>query len=137
MSSEREQHLKATISVLVVEDEPMLQEIIGPPLEDAGFAVLFASEGDDALGMLEVDGSSVRALVTDIDLGRQTTGWDVARRAREIHPDIAVVYMTGGRADEWPANGVPKSILITKPFAPAQVVTAVSQLLNTTGPPAT
>jgi DNA-binding response OmpR family regulator len=137
MSSEREQHLKATISVLVVEDEPMLQEIIGPPLEDAGFAVLFASDGDDALGMLEEDGSSVRALVTDIDLGRQTTGWDVARRAREIRPDIAVVYMTGGRADEWPANGVPKSILITKPFAPAQVVTAVSQLLNTTGPPAT
>ena len=137
MSSEREQHLKATISVLVVEDELILQEIIGPPLEDAGFAVLFASDGDGALGILEEDGSSVRALVTDIDLGKQTTGWDVARRAREIRPDIAVVYMTGGRAEEWTANGVPKSILITKPFAPAQVVTAVSQLLNTTGPPAT
>lgn len=90
MSSEREQHTKATISVLVVEDELLLQEIIGPPLEDAGFAVLFASDGDDALGMLEEDGSSVRALVTGIDLGRQTTGWDVARRAREIRPDIAV-----------------------------------------------
>jgi DNA-binding response OmpR family regulator len=120
MSSEREQHTKATISVLVVEDELLLQEIIGPPLEDAGFAVLFASDGDDALGMLEEDGSSVRAL------GRISIweGRPPGRRAREIRPDIAVVYMTGGRAEEWPANGVPKSILITKPFAPAQVVTA-------------
>jgi DNA-binding response OmpR family regulator len=137
MSSGWEQERSAAIPVLVVEDELLLQEVIGPPLEDAGFAVLFASNGDDAVGMLEVDASSVRALVTDVDLGRHPTGWDVARRAREIRPEIAVVYMTGGRAEEWHANGVPKSILITKPFAPAQVVTAVSQLLNTTGPPAT
>lgn len=42
--------------------------------------------------------------------------------------------MTGASADDWPSMGVPNSILLTKPFAPAQLVTAVSQLLNLGGP---
>jgi hypothetical protein len=42
--------------------------------------------------------------------------------------------MTGASGDDWGANGVPNSILLAKPFAPAQLVTAVSQLLN--APPA-
>ena len=38
--------------------------------------------------------------------------------------------MTGSEAQEWASKGVPNSILVTKPFAPAQIVTAVAQLLN-------
>jgi hypothetical protein len=41
-----------------------------------------------------------------------------------------VVYVTGAAAAEWSSKGVPNSLIIQKPFAPAQVVTAVSQLLN-------
>jgi hypothetical protein len=41
-----------------------------------------------------------------------------------------VVYMTGAAADEWAIQGVPNSILLAKPFAPAQLVTAISNLLN-------
>jgi CheY-like chemotaxis protein len=57
-------------------------------------------------------------------------GWDVARRAREMEPEFPVVYMTGDSADDWASKGVPKSILLNKPFAPAQLITAISQLLN-------
>jgi len=39
--------------------------------------------------------------------------------------------MTGADADGWKSQGVPNSILIEKPFAPAQLITAISQLLNT------
>jgi hypothetical protein len=42
--------------------------------------------------------------------------------------------MTGAAADDWASEGVPNSILLKKPFAPAQLVTAVSQLLNTGSP---
>jgi hypothetical protein len=45
-------------------------------------------------------------------------------------PGFPIIYITGGAADEWPSHGVPKSILLAKPFAPAQLVAAVSQLLN-------
>jgi hypothetical protein len=51
-----------------------------------------------------------------------------------MDPEFPVFYMTGDSADEWASNGVPNSILLTKPFAPAQLVTAVSQLLNTGRP---
>ena len=86
------------------------------------------------MAMLEADGAEFRALVSDINLGRGPTGWDVARRARELNEHLPVVYMTGGNGHEWASQGVPNSILIGKPFAPAQVVTAVSQLLNTIDP---
>jgi hypothetical protein len=42
--------------------------------------------------------------------------------------------MSGAAADQWPSRGVPNSILLEKPFAPAQLVTAVSNLLNTGTP---
>ena len=72
----------------------------------------------------------MRALITDIKLGSKVTGWDVAKHARELNPDLPIVYITGSDGHDWASLGVPNSVLITKPFAPAQVLTAVSQLLN-------
>jgi DNA-binding response OmpR family regulator len=73
-----------------------------------------------------------RLLLIDIRLGKdRITGWDVARRARATNPDLPVVYITGAGDEEWAVQGVPGSVLLAKPFAPAQLVTAVSQLLIT------
>src|SRR3954467_16001741 len=47
-------------------------------------------------------------------------GWDVARRARANNPALPVVYITGANAHEWAAQGVPQSLLLAKPFAPAR-----------------
>lgn len=121
----------APVLVLVVEDETMIQEVVRSALEEAGFGVLVASSGAAAIGLLEGDqGGAIRAVVTDINLGRGTNGWQVARRARELRPEMPLLYVTGGNAGEWAVKGVPQSILINKPFAPAQIVTAVSQVLN-------
>ncbi len=100
-------------------------------LEDAGFGVLTAANGNAAIALLGSDeGGPIRAVVTDVNLGRGPSGWDVARRARQLRPEMPLLYVTGGNADEWAANGVPESLLINKPFAPAQIVTAVSQVVN-------
>jgi hypothetical protein len=61
------------------------------------------------------------ALVTDVRLTDDLTGWDVARHARELSPAMPVVYLTGDSGVDWASQGVPNSILITKPFALAQV----------------
>ena len=61
-------------------------------------------------------------------------GWEVAHLAREIDPEFPVVYMSGASAADWPSKGVPNSIMLAKPFAPAQLVTAVSNLLNSGTP---
>ena len=81
--------------------------------------------------MLDSAEGKYRALVTDINLGREKLdGWEVARHAREIDPAFPVVYMSGDSAEDWASKGVPNSIMLAKPFAPAQLVTAVDQLLN-------
>ena len=119
------------IFILLVEDEAAIQTMMEAELIEAGFRVSIASRGKQAITMLDSPEFGYRALVTDIHLGDDpVTGWDVARHARELHPDLPVIYVTGGAADEWASQGVPNSVLVTKPFAPSQIITAVSQLLN-------
>jgi CheY-like chemotaxis protein len=117
--------------VLVVEDEALLQHVLQDVLEEAGFAVTVSASGEAAIELLQREERTYVALVTDIHLSRSgSTGWDVARKGRELNAALPVVYITGAAADDWPSNGVPNSILVAKPFVPAQIITAVSQLLN-------
>jgi CheY-like chemotaxis protein len=122
------------ILVLVVEDDPLIQMELEHTLHDGGYTTVAENSGEAAIGKLESE-TNIRALVTDINLKKEASGWDVARRARELFPDLPVVYVTSVAADEWTSQGVPKSILIAKPFAPAQITTAISQLLNATDMP--
>jgi DNA-binding response OmpR family regulator len=110
--------------------------MIEDALRDAGFECSIVSSGEEALTLFSGHKDSYRALVTDINLRGSVDGWEVARRIRESAPGIPVVYMTGASADQWTAHGVPHSILLNKPFAPAQLVTAVAQLLNAGAPDA-
>ncbi len=116
--------------VLVVEDEAPLQDIVHDALRQAGFDLAMVGSGEQAITMLESGAVRFSALVIDIHLEDGFTGWETARRVRQFDPVVPVVYMTGASADQWPSEGVPKSILLQKPFAPAQLVTAISQLLN-------
>jgi DNA-binding response OmpR family regulator len=117
--------------ILVVEDDPLIQSVVEEILTDGGFEIVIVSSDENAVNLLDVQKVKYRAVVTDINLGRdKLDGWDVARRAREIDAGFPVVYMTGASADDWASKAVPNSILLTKPFVPAQLLTAVSQLLN-------
>ena len=121
--------------ILVVDDDPLLQQIVEEALRDGGFETVVAASGEKAVELLETANGKYRALVTDINLGRdRMNGWDVARHAREIDAKFPVVYMSGDSAEDWSARGVPDSIMLSKPFAPAQLVTAVSQVLNNVPP---
>ena len=122
--------------ILVVEDDAPVQTIVEDALTDGGFEPAIAASGEEAVTLLKGVKGKYRALVTDIQLRGVMDGWEAAKKAREIDPEFPIVYMTGGNAAEWPSRGVPNSVLLTKPFAPAQLVTAVSQLLNA-GKPAT
>jgi DNA-binding response OmpR family regulator len=87
------------------------------------------------VSFLSTSEKKYRALVTDINLIGRLDGWEVARAARDIEPDFPIVYMSGKDAVCWASKGVPDSIMLAKPFAPAQLVTGVSQLLNAGSPP--
>jgi DNA-binding response OmpR family regulator len=126
--------LEESLVILVVEDDQQIQSIVEEALSDGGFEPAIAASGEQAVMLLEDGKTKYRALVIDIHLSGKMYGWEVAKQAREIDPEFPIIYLTGKSADQWASNGVPNSVLLAKPFAPAQLVTAVSQLLNT-GPP--
>ncbi len=117
--------------ILVVEDDGQVQVLVEEAINEGGFRCVIAATGEEAKTLLIQGTGKYRALITDINLGRGIDGWEVGRNARELNPDIAVIYMTGDSAEKWTSSGVPHSIILSKPFAAAQVVTAVAQHLNT------
>jgi DNA-binding response OmpR family regulator len=122
-------------TILVIEDDHLVQTFVEEALSDGGFEAAIAASGEEAVTLLKGDKTKYRALVTDINLRGRMDGWEVAQQAREIDPAFPVIYMSGKHADDWASKGVPNSIMLAKPFAPAQLVTAVSQLLNAGSPP--
>ncbi len=122
--------MEEPLLVLVIEDDQAVQGLVEDALGDAGFEPAIAASGEEAVTLLQGGQARYLALVTDIGLRGRMDGWEVGRQAREIDPAFPIVYMTGAHADQWASQGVPNSVLLTKPFATAQLVTAVSQLLN-------
>jgi len=118
------------VAVLIVEDEFLIGAMIEAALVAGGFEVVQAASGTKAIAALEADARRFRALVTDIRLGKGPDGWDIARRARELVANIAVVYVSADSGPDWTSKGVPKSVLLVKPFAEAQVVNAVATLIT-------
>jgi DNA-binding response OmpR family regulator len=122
--------------ILVIEDEEGIQSLVEDALSEGGFEPAIAPSGEEAVTLLKGRIGNYRALVTDISLRGRIDGWEVARRAREIDPQFPVIYISGASAEDWASKGVPNSIMLSKPFAPAQLVTAIANLLNTGTPTA-
>jgi len=120
--------------IVVVDDEPLVRDLIVSALEDGGFEVKAAEDGIEAISLLEQHGESVAGVVTDIRLGAGCDGWRVAQLGRELNPTLAVVYTTGDSEVEWASKGVPRSMLGVKPFAPSQLIVALANLLNDQDP---
>lgn len=118
--------------VLVVDDESLIAVMIEDIIQEGGFKTVTASSGEMAIQIINNGSETFSALVTDVNLGPGCRGWEVARRAREVIPAIPVVYVTGDSEDDWTSYGVPHSILIRKPFASAQILAAVTSLMNST-----
>jgi CheY-like chemotaxis protein len=117
--------------ILVVEDEESIQSALEDALNEGGFDVAFAMSGEEAVTLLKSGLVDYQAVVIDISLRGRMSGWEVAQSARRLDPAFPIIYTTGVSAPDWPALGVPNSVLLAKPFAPAQLITAISQLLNT------
>ncbi|MQW36752.1 response regulator [Sinorhizobium meliloti] len=119
------------VTIILVEDEGLLLLEFETALTEGGFDVASFSSSAKAVTYLNSEQNTAMGLITDIRLSsEEPDGWEIARTARELDPDIAVVYVSGHGAADWPAMGVPNSIMLEKPFAMPQLMTAISQLLN-------
>lgn len=119
-----------SILLLLAEDEAWIRMNLQEELTEAGFELVVATNGKEAMAELGANESRFRVVLTDIKLGRGSDGWEVARHARELKPEIPVIYISGDSAHEWSVKGVPNSVMVAKPFVGAQIITAMSTLLN-------
>ena len=110
----------ATRTVLVVEDEPLVRELIVAEFEDAGFRVREAEDGEGAMSALDEQGADIHLLFTDIRLPGDMDGWGIAQEARRRRPDLPVIYATGYSVDA--PRLVSGGCLLTKPYRPAAII---------------
>jgi CheY-like chemotaxis protein len=81
-------------TIMVVEDEPEIRELVATSLAVEGFQVLCAEDGLDALCQLDTH-PEVDLLFTDIVMPGDLHGFDLARQARLIRPGIKLLYTSG------------------------------------------
>ena len=117
-------------AILIVEDEQMILLDLESALEEAGFEVVSVADGASAMQAFDAEPAKFKAVLTDIRLGAGPSGWEAARHVRTANPTMPVVYITGDSAPSWGAEGVPNSLMITKPFFLPQIITALATLMN-------
>jgi CheY-like chemotaxis protein len=109
--------------VLLVEDEPMVRDMIAYELTLAGFKVVEAASAEDALDLLPQVGH-IDLLFTDIRLpGRN--GWQLAQDVRGRYSDVPIIYATGYSDLQKPLT---HSKFLQKPYRPSQVLQAAADL---------
>ena len=108
------------LRVLLVEDEFLISEWVSESLAEQGFTVRAVSNAA-AKRCWQLTSAAVDVLFTDINLAGGVDGLALAHRARELFPDLPVVYASG-RIDTLDAElQVPGAVFVAKPYAPEMV----------------
>jgi len=118
--------------ILFVEDEPLIMALAQALLEERGYDVIVAVNGRQALSVLAERASQITAMITEVGLRGDLSGWQLAREARRHFPELPIIYTTGGLAHQWAAEHVENGLLVQKPYIPEQIFEALTKL---TGPP--
>jgi two-component system cell cycle sensor histidine kinase/response regulator CckA len=117
-------------TVLVAEDEPGVRGAIVNLLRNAGYRVLVASDGEQALQLFEQHAAVVDLLLFDVVMPR-LSGPDAAERVRLLRADVPVVFMSGYSAAHGGGTALlPGSSHVEKPFQPRALLAMVREVLD-------
>jgi len=117
--------------VLIVEDEPQMCELLGEIVGDEGFDAHCVRSDRAAYAVLRGGLRHCACMIVDVNLGSGATGYDVARFARRLQPQLPVIYVSGQTTEvSYQANGVPGSLLVPKPFTPDELMDLVHKLVG-------
>jgi signal transduction histidine kinase/ActR/RegA family two-component response regulator len=105
-------------TILLVDDEPQVADLVMRALRDGGYTVLTASHGTEALEVLRTSAAPIDLLLTDIIMPGMN-GRELADRVRQLQPDIRVLYMSGYSDDAILRHGVEAATMqfLAKPFS--------------------
>jgi CheY-like chemotaxis protein len=113
------------MKVLVVEDDDLVRTVVVDALEEAGFQVIEAATGEQAMARCKE--RTADALFTDITLPGRIDGWDIAEYCREADPHLPVVYATGYSIKL--RRLVPGARLFQKPYNLGAVTETIRDLI--------
>ena len=128
-------HAAPLISVLLVEDEVLVSNMIADSLTASGFAVHEVTSADEALHYIK-SGAKVDILFTDVNLPGGMNGAELATRVRRMRPEMPIVYASGRYKLSDITPLVPRSLFMAKPFDPADVCALLSRLTGASRPAA-
>jgi CheY-like chemotaxis protein len=122
---------RATGTILVAEDEPVLRELVKATLEQSGYNVVEAADGYDAMRILEQHPEEIHLLLTDVIMPLMN-GQELASRLKAIRPGVQVLYMSGYTDDVLAFHGIasPEIAFIQKPFTPSELIARVSAIFG-------
>jgi PAS domain S-box-containing protein len=117
--------------ILVVEDDPQVLQFVTAQLLSLGYDVTAVSVGMDALERLEQDGR-YDVLFTDVVLPKGMSGVEVARRARDLKPDLKVLLTSGYSEDVFEQHGRPDegTFLLRKPYRRRELAETLRKVLD-------
>ena len=123
---------QARETILIVEDEVELAQMMSEILDSSGYYTLLAASGAEALQVAENYGGEIQLLVTDVILPSEMDGKEVAQRLQEVRPKLKVIYISGYNEVLVTADGRlgPGAILLEKPFSLAVLLGKVRQVLD-------
>ena len=118
-------------TILLVEDDGQVRQLVEDVLTRLGYRVLTASDGEHALELCRRHQSAIALLVTDIVMAH-LSGPDVYQRAAELVPGLAVLYMSGYAGDTVFARGLKDGdvAFLQKPFTPVALAKRVREVLD-------
>jgi CheY-like chemotaxis protein len=116
-------------SILLVEDEPLICDIATEALVEQGFDVQAVATASEALICLN-SGRRIDVLFTDVNLPGDMDGATLAQRARELRPDLPVMYTSGKRASIEQLNPVDGSMFVPKPYNPFSIGPLLEYLVS-------
>jgi two-component system, cell cycle sensor histidine kinase and response regulator CckA len=105
----------ATESILVVEDEPALRNVIRRVLESAGYKVRLATSPGEALSFCEEPGVGIDLVLTDVVMPGMS-GIQLAERLAKLRPHLKVLFMSGYSEESIERHAIPAHRLLRKPF---------------------
>jgi two-component system, response regulator PdtaR len=122
------QSQRAGTTVLIVEDDFLVRDCTAEALAEAGFEVLQATTGPEALEILEE--ARVDALFTDINMPGDFDGLELAQRVRHRWPHIAIVITSGRGSPEGQVDG---ARFVPKPYLPESVACLIAEAVGLRG----
>jgi two-component system cell cycle sensor histidine kinase/response regulator CckA len=118
-------------TILLIEDEPSLRDLLGETLEGGGYTVLIARGGEEALRISEEYAAAIQLIVTDVIMPG-LSGRQAAETIRAARSEVRILFISGYVGDALARHGVfePQAKLLSKPFTPEALLRKVREVLE-------